>query len=477
MLSEELKNLIEFVCKNKTETQTLEIKSAHNGYPGRLHDTLSSFSNQDSGGIILFGIDEEQDFAKTGVYDPHDLQKHVTEQCNQMTPPVRPLFTTCEEDGMTFVSAEIPALDIAERPCFYAGKGRLAGSYVRVGDADQRMTEYEIYRYEAFRKRYQDEVMPVPQSSLRDLNEQQMAEYLHILKENRPNLARLDDSRVMELTGLTRDGIPTLVSLLLFGLYPQAHFPQLAVMAVAVPGTSLEENALKEVRFLDNRRIEGTIPQMFEQSMAFLQKNMSVRTVIDQNTGRRNDRYEYPLAALREAVLNALVHRDYSIYTLGKPIRISLYADRLEIASPGGLYGRLRVEQLGRVQPDTRNPVLATALETLRLVKNRYSGIPTIRAGMKEHHLPEPLFEDFGDHFVVTLKNHVLQTVHLSQKEQELLNFCAEPRSRLEIAAFLGLKSASYALKVYVNPLMEKGLLRMTLPDTPASPRQRYMAN
>ena len=157
MTPEDLKSLVATVCKTKTETQELEIKSARGGCPKRLFDTLSSFSNQDSGGIILFGVDEESDFQAVGVYDAHDLQKQVTEQCNQMTPVVRPLFTVVEEDGKLFVSAEIPAVDVTERPCFYAGSGRLKGSYVRIGDADQRMTEYEIYSYEAYRKRYQDD--------------------------------------------------------------------------------------------------------------------------------------------------------------------------------------------------------------------------------------------------------------------------------------------------------------------------------
>lgn len=79
---------------------------------------------------------------------------------------------------------------------------------------------------------------------------------------------------------------------------------------------------------------------------------------------------------MRETVLNALVHRDYSIHTEGMPIQLTMYSDRLEVANPGGLYGRLTVDQLGKVQPDTRNPVLVTAMESLGQTENRYSGIP-----------------------------------------------------------------------------------------------------
>lgn len=77
----------------RCETATLELKSAQHGCPKKLYDTLSSFSNQDDGGIILFGIDEVNDFAAVGVYDAQDLQKQVNAQCLQMQPVVRPVLT------------------------------------------------------------------------------------------------------------------------------------------------------------------------------------------------------------------------------------------------------------------------------------------------------------------------------------------------------------------------------------------------
>lgn len=99
MLPAELAELVRRIQKQKPEGQTIEIKSAHEDVPKRLYDTLSSFSNQDQGGIIVFGIDELKNYAVAGIYDPQDLQKKVTEQCNQMEPPVRALFTIAEIDG------------------------------------------------------------------------------------------------------------------------------------------------------------------------------------------------------------------------------------------------------------------------------------------------------------------------------------------------------------------------------------------
>lgn len=127
MLIEELIELANKICKQKAEEQTIELKSAQTGCPKRLYDTLSSFSNQDSGGILVFGIDEDAAFQVVGVYDPQDLQKKITEQCLQMEPPVRAVFTLAEYQGKTICAAEIPAIDIAERPCYYRGAGRTKG--------------------------------------------------------------------------------------------------------------------------------------------------------------------------------------------------------------------------------------------------------------------------------------------------------------------------------------------------------------
>ena len=157
MVQDELIELANQVRQLKAEVQIVEVKAAHEGCPKKLYDTLSSFSNQDNGGTLLFGLDEKQNFAVVGVYDLQDLQKKVTEQCNQMIPPVRAVFTAAELDGEIICSAEIPSVDLAERPCYYSGVGRVKGSYIRVGDADLPMTDYEIYTYEAFRSHVHDD--------------------------------------------------------------------------------------------------------------------------------------------------------------------------------------------------------------------------------------------------------------------------------------------------------------------------------
>ncbi|MBO5034597.1 MAG: putative DNA binding domain-containing protein [Oscillospiraceae bacterium] len=481
MMPVELENLIDYVQGLKAETQTLELKAAVQGCPTRLYDTLSSFSNQDEGGTILFGVDEQKGFIPVGVYDAQDLMKRVTEQCNQMTPAVRPVFTTLLKDEKAFVSAEIPGIDVTDRPCFYAGKGRLRGAYVRVGDSDQPMTEYEIYSYEAFRRKYQDDIRPVEQSGWNTLNKDGLDRYLSKLKTGRPNLSKLKTEEIFELVGITREGIPTLAAVLLFSLFPQGYFPQLCITAVSVPGSKVGQLGPDGERFLDNQRIEGTLSEMLEGALAFVRKNTRTKTIIDPETGKRADREDYPLTAVREAILNALIHRDYSLHTEGMPIQILLFEDRLEVRSPGGLYGRLRIDQLGKVQPDTRNPVLAVAMEVLGETENRYSGIPTMRRELVRAGMPEPEFQDERGTFVVCFRQETetskIDSAALEYTaEEKLLHFCAVPRSRQEIAKFLNIKSVAYAVTTYVTPLVEKGLLTLSLPDRPRSPKQRYTA-
>lgn len=480
MLSEELTDLVNRIRSLKTEMQTVELKAAQEGCPKRLYDTLSSFANQDSGGILVFGIKEDEDFSLVGVYDLQDLQKKVTEQCSQMVPPIRAVFTVAEIDGKSVCSAEIPAADPIDRPCYYSGAGRLKGSYVRVGDADLPMTDYEIYSYEAYRKHVRDDERTDARATLALLDQERVHSYVAQMEVERPGFSKLNEEQVYEMLAITRGGLPTLAALLNFGLYPQGFFPQLAITAIVVPGREIGETTGSGVRFQDNKRIEGTLPAMLSEALSFCKRNMKVQTVIDPVTGMRTDRTEYPLEAIREVVLNALIHRDYSHFTEGTPVQLDFFADRMEIHSPGGLYGRLRVEDLGKVRPDLRNPALATMSEFLLKTENRYSGIPTIRREMKEAGLPAPVFENRRNEFVVTLFNTQIEEMQpqhpaSAHSRASLLDYCKIPRSRKEIAAFLGINTVFYAMKHFVRPLLERGDLRMTLPEKPASRKQKFV--
>ena len=322
MQAEELLKLVAEIKRQKTEKQNVELKAANKGCPSRLYDTLSSFSNQDSGGIILFGIDENSDYEIVGVYDPKDLQKKVTEQCKQMEPMVRALFTVCEIEDKVIVSAEIPGVDISERPVFYKGVGRIRGSYVRVGESDEPMSEYEVYSYDAFRKRTRDDIRIVEGARMNLFHKERLAKYLAAVKQERKNLAaHVGDDEILELMGVAVEGTPTVAGVMTFSIYPQTYFPQLCITAVVVPGTEVGVLGEDGERFIDNERITGSIPEMLDAAVDFVRRNSRTKTIIGED-GQRRDKPEYPVKAVREAVLNALVHQDYSIHTENVPIRI-----------------------------------------------------------------------------------------------------------------------------------------------------------
>lgn len=478
MTSEELLEKLKIIQKAKCETSTLELKSAEKGCPKHLYDTLSSFSNQDDGGIIIFGVDEKQDYKEVGVYDPQDIQKRINEQCLQMEPVVRPLLTVAEKGGKFFVSAEIPSVDITDRPVFYQGRGRLKGSYTRVGDSDEPMTEYEVYSFEAYRKKYQDDIRIIERASFSSLRQDLLAKYLDLVKIGKTHVAMLSDEEIYELMSVTRDKQVTLGAVMNFSPYPQAYFPQLCIIATVVPGKEIGVVGPSGERFADNQRIEGNIPEMLDGALQFVGRNMRTKTIINEKTGKREDKTDYPIPAVREALLNALVHRDYSIHTEGMPIQLILFDDRMEIRNPGGIYGRITVDQLGKVQPDTRNPVIASILEVLKITENRYSGIPTIRRCMYEYHLPQPEFADERGSFVVTLykTKEMTSSADINNADEKLIQFCKTPRTRKEICNYLEIRSVAYAMKTRVMPLVQSGRLKMSIPDKPKSEKQTFFA-
>lgn len=481
MLPNELIELADLIRARQAEAQTVEVKAANKGCPRNLRDTLSSFSNQDSGGTIVFGLNENADFEPVGIYNAQELQKHVTEQCIQMTPPVHAVFTFAEYSGVLLCSAEIPAAELSERPCYYSGAGRQQGSFVRVGEADLHMTDYEIYSYEAFRRHLHDDERPVERATEATLDKNLVDEFIRNCRKDRPGFSKLGADQTYEMLNITRDSVPTVAAIMNMGIYPQGYFPQLGITAIVVPGKEIGEMAGDNARFLDNKRIEGTIYTMVAEAMQFCLRNMKTRTIIDPSTGIRTDRTEYPPDAIREAVLNALIHRDYSFYTEGTPVQIDFFSDRLEIHSPGSLYGRMTVEQLGIAKMDLRNPTLAVMAESITGSENRYSGIPTMRRELAAYGLPAPVFDNRRNEFVVTFYNTPVEEQHMhgephsgTAKAASLLEFCKTPRSRQEIAEYFDVKTAYYAMRHHVQPLLESGQLAMVNPEHPRSRKQKY---
>ena len=473
---ESLQTLVQNINSSKIEPQNVAIKSCYLSFPNKIFDTLSSFSNQDEGGTIIFGLGESPEHEIEGVYDSEAVTKKIIENCNQMSPKVNALITVCEIKDKMVVAAEIPGVEAAQRPVFYSGAGKLKGSYLRINNTDQPMSEYELYSYEAFRKRIHDDLRVVERARVDMFDPKLLKEYLAQAREQRRSLSsNVKDDDILELTGVTYMGEPTLAGALVFSRYPQMYFPQLCITAVVVPGTQMGDVGPDGERFIDNKKITGSAIDMLEEAVDFVRRNSRTKTIIGDD-GLRHDKYEYPMRAVREAILNSLVHRDYSILTENTPISIEMYRDRLEIRSCGGLYGTNAIKDLGKTRPETRNAALANILELLKITENRYSGIPTIYRELETAGLPKPEFDIRRGEFVVTFRNNIYESekpVDKSDMSAAILEFCKKPRSRQEIVDFTG-KSRYYTMSSWVQPLVEEGKLSLSMPDKPKSSNQMY---
>ena len=338
LINNDIIEKIKFLKKFKTETVNLEVKSASDGAPKKYYDTISSFSNR-YGGVIIFGIDEEKDFEITGVYDVNDLQKQISALCSDsMEPIVRPDFYPIEYEGKLLLAVEINEMMQNKKPCYYKPKGLIKGSYTRVGDRDEVMTDYEIYALQSYRDGIIEDIRPNKRSSIDDLNKEELEEYLNKVKEEKINFAKNSEEKILKLSGITDNSddsiFPTLAGTMIFGEFPQAYYPQLFVACSVIPGNELGDVGNLGQRFDDNKRVEGTIEEMLEGTLLFLRKNMKTRIIIDSKTGKRENVSEYPMEALREAIANALIHRDYSVQTENAYISVNMYNNRIEIINP-----------------------------------------------------------------------------------------------------------------------------------------------
>ncbi len=474
MQTKDLIELIENIINLKTETSNIEFKKAKDGVPENLYDTFSSFSNT-SGGIIIFGVDEKNNYEICGINNPDIFQKKITEQSLMMEPKIRPIITICEYEGKIIASAEIPELDIFSKPCYYSGKGKMKGSYIRVGDADLPMSDYEIYSFDAFKYKTEDELRIKERIEKDIFNEIAINAFLDKIISLKPNLINLDKDTILKMNGIIdKNNYPTVCGIMNFGKYPQIFSPNLDIVAVRCSTNQYGIEDANGIRFIDNKRLDGTFNEMLRLAIAFVINNVKKATKINDN-GIREDVLEYPIKAIREIILNALIHRDYSIHTENDPIRLTIYDDRIEVSNPGGLYGRLTVDELGKVHSDIRNPFIASILEILEVTENRYSGIPTIYAEMRKAGLMEPKFESIRGTFKVTLYNSKKTDVINEDFVSKIKVYCKNPRTKESLAKFFGYdeKHPSYFINSYVTPLIEQGILAYTIPSRPRSRNQK----
>lgn len=445
MTGEELQEVLALLREAQGDTASIEAKRAGQELPRRLWETVSAFANTPGGGVILLGIDEDTGFAVTGVKDPAKIQADLASLCDQMDPPLRPLIQIHQVDGGSVVTAEIPEVDYRLKPCYYRGAGMIGGSFIRVADGDRHLTQYEIQTFLDGRGQPVYDLEPVPGRSLADLDRELLRGFLLRLrsKAGAPYAEWEEDRLLRSFRVVTEsDGrlVPTLAGYLCFGRYPQEDFPGLYLSVVRYPTPLAGEPGPQGERLPDNVKVEGNIPHMLLAAMAAITRNLRQRAVVFGLL--RRDILEYPVEILREAVVNALGHRDYSPLARGTPVQVRIFPDRLEVENPGGLFGPVTVDRLGEAGVQaSRNAYLMKLLEDLPVTggegvvsENRGTGIAAILAALRRAGMTPPRFDDRRTTFRVTFSNATLLDAEVLEWLSQLRNEVLSDNQRLALA-------------------------------------------
>jgi ATP-dependent DNA helicase RecG len=429
LTDDEVLELIEALRQASTDTLDVEAKASTKGLPKSMRETLSSFSNTHGGGVILLGVDEESGFQIVGVDDPKKVQADLASLCSKdMVPPVRPIIRVHALAEKSVIVAEVPEMDPAQKPCYYKGKGQAAGSYTRTGDGDIPLTQYEVAMMIASRGRPREDHAPVLEAGVDELDPGLVESLVERMRRNNPRIYGTMGSEellryIRATVEVNGQAVPTLGGLLALGVHPQRHFPNLNVTLVHYPTPERGQLDAHGQRFIDERKFEGPIARIVPEVLQALRVNMTKGAF----GGGTFDHWTYPEDALREVIVNALVHRDLSPLSHGSAVQIEMFPDRLEILNPGGLFGSISPEDLGNYGvSSTRNEVLVAILEDTPaedtgspVVQNRGTGVARMLADLRAARMRPPTFIDRISKFVVSIPSHGLF-------DQATLNWLAE---------------------------------------------------
>jgi ATP-dependent DNA helicase RecG len=441
MHATELEEMLDNLRTLGNDHLTCEVKKAKGGLPVTLWESVSAFSNG-IGGTIILGVDEKSGFTVTGVDDPATMETQVGAMCSEMDPPVRAEIVTMTLDGRSVVVCSVPRMPRDQRPCHKRVLGPWAGSRIRIADGDRKLTDYEVAVLLSNRHELRHDVMPVRTASIDDLDPARLEAFLRRVRDTKGEIfRRVDDLRALTMLNvLTKvDGnlVPTLAGLLIFGVYPQTFEPQLNLTFVAYPHTDPGVLGAVGERFTENRSIDGPIPTMVAECIRILKRNMRRRSIVSGIY--RVDEWEYPEEVLREALVNALVHRDYSEFARGMQVQVEMYPDRLLIRNPGGLYGPVDVGSLGTTTvTSSRNRALLKILEDTpfgdghMVCENRGTGIARMLVALTEAGMEPPRFADDISSFTVEFPNHTLLD---EEALAWLASFSMEPLTRSQMTA------------------------------------------
>lgn len=480
-----LQEVVARLRKIGNDTQTYEVKEAKYELPKGMLDTVSAFSNG-QGGFIILGLSEKNGFTPVDGFNARSMADALAVACGELSPVVRPQIEVVPFEGALVLCARVEELHPREKPCYKTSSGMYAGSFIRVGDGDRRLTTYEVERMldEHHQPVYDDEA--VEGATVEDFDPRLLAGFVARQRQQHPRLlgAKTDEEIMLMLHVIKRVGDdvrPTVGGLMAMGEFPQQFFPRLNVTFTSYPG--IDKAARHDgVRFLDNKTIVGPIPMMVEETLSCVSENMKTGAVIEG--AFRKDMPDYPPVAVREAVANALMHRDYSEAARGSQVQVNMYADRLEVLNPGGLYGDVTIEGLGTSGiSSSRNQFLSNILETTPygdgdfVVENRGTGYQEIEQQLKGAHMHPPIPRSSTVSFSLTFKKRRMEPEEKSvgrtgEIDEAILAYLAEHTSAAtrELVEWSGLSKT--AVGNHIRALVAEGKIEPLEPMR--SPKQRY---
>lgn len=388
MTPEEFERLI-----NQREGETLDFKQEMPS-SSDLTKLVTAFYNT-RGGPIVFGV-EDGTRRLVGVPNPQGIEEGVVNILHaRCSLDVMPTIEFVPYQGMEFVVVKCP--QGARKPYLVSGETR---PYVRVGSSNREAQDEEIRRLYIEGSEGGFEVLPCRGATLVDLSERLIAAYVRRREETSGRSLGLSSEEMLRsLSCLVKDGerwVPTNAGVMLFAEDPQRFVSQAEVACVRFKGTDV-------VGYIDRRDMHGPLYQLVDDAEQFIYRHMKVGRRIEGFVGV--EYREYPQEAVREAIVNAVVHRDYS--RRGQRIRVFVFDDRIEVYSPGPLPPGVSLEKMRRLEAQSvlRNPIIVGVFRDLgsRYIERLGTGIRRMALAMEGHGLPRPQFEEVGSEFRVTL--------------------------------------------------------------------------
>ena len=436
------------------ESKTLEFKRDLSS-PAPTLRTLVAFANS-AGGRLVIGV-EDRTRAVVGVKAPLDLEERLSDLiADSIEPRLLPEIEIVPWRKTQVVVATVHPS--SSRPHHVKADGPTRGTYVRLGSTNREADAALIAELERRTSTETFDEQPVP-----DLNSEAIdfAAASQSFAERR-SLRRQDLAALGLVSRHQGRAVPTVGGILLFGRERLSRFPDAWIQAGRFAGTDRTE-------LVDRADLTAYPVNALEQAVSFVERNTRLGMSIGRL--RRRDAPAVPPAALREALVNAVVHADYA--QRGAPVRVAVFDDRVEVENPGILLPGLTIEELREGLSRVRNRVLARVFNELGLIEQWGTGIQRMIDACTRAGLPEPEFAEVGLRFRVTLRTEPMGPVTVDPTEKRIVDYVADGdgRSTAAIAKYVGLSTR--ATQHRLAALEQRGLIAV-VGSGPRDPRRRW---